>query len=182
MQIKRDVKKGKKKKVITDSERYIRIDPDLYCYGCTVFLDETIKELRGNQKETNVIDVMSYVCEADAIERGGAKSRPNSEIITGCRFFADDWDEELEQWLINRDVLVPVPEFIDDICYKKTKACVKDAEPTGKPSLYIDGVRQDSSQITMGSGTPPEGVDVGDGEVLADWTNPDHEAVKNDEL
>ena len=110
MQIKKDVKKGKKKKVKVESEHYIRIDPELYCYGCTMFLQETIQELRGNQSEMNVIDVMSYVCESIKNEERFeeyAAARIPGEVKRGCRFFADDWDEELEQWLTNRNVLIP---------------------------------------------------------------------------
>ena len=128
MQIKRDVKKGKKKKVKSEPEWNKNMYQEIYCYGCTFYLNQTIELLRGKQNESEVIDVMSYVCESSTHEKRleGRDYLPPAEGKRGCYFFADDWDEELEQWLINRDALLPIDTFVDDICYEKTDSCVRD--------------------------------------------------------
>ena len=109
---KKQIKKPRRKKEVAKkelenvNEKYIAIDKDLYCLGCKVFIKETIAELRGKQLESDVMEVMGYICQMQ--DYGSSYNYPPGEINRGCGVFAGDWEEELEQWLMKRDKSIPI--------------------------------------------------------------------------
>ena len=83
------IKKHKKK---AESEELISVPTEWYCHGCKLFVRETIAELRGKRKESDVIDVMSTIChESENIKLD--HKFPYGEAERGCLVFAGDWDE-----------------------------------------------------------------------------------------
>jgi hypothetical protein len=42
-----------------------KIKPELYCDACIAMVKETIKELRGKKKETDVVDLVDDVCNPE---------------------------------------------------------------------------------------------------------------------
>ena len=46
-------------------KRPSNIKPELYCDACIAMIKESVKELRGKKKESDVLDVVAEVCNPE---------------------------------------------------------------------------------------------------------------------
>lgn len=113
-----EAKKKKKKKTKDPlNKRPSSVSAELFCDACLAVLKETMKELRGKKKESDVIDAMTDVCNP---EKYNIYHFPPPDMREGCVAFVSAWDEEIQKVLINRkDDETPVQQ----LCYDITKAC-----------------------------------------------------------
>ncbi len=63
-------KKKKKQKAPKQPEnpldrRPTKVKPELYCDACIAMVKESVKELRGKKKQSDVVDVIEDVCNAE---------------------------------------------------------------------------------------------------------------------
>ena len=60
-------KKAKQPKIAQNplDKRPSKIKPELYCDSCIAMVKESVKELRGKKKESDVIDVVENVCDPE---------------------------------------------------------------------------------------------------------------------
>lgn len=73
---------------------------------------------------------------------------PGDRIKLGCETFLADWEEALEQELINNYTEEKL--FTDNFCFNISKACEEiDMSFQNKPKFSLDGIKQDPSMITM---------------------------------
>ena len=54
-----------KKEIDPIEKRPSNIKPELYCDSCIAMVQETIKELRGKKKESDVLDIIENVCDPE---------------------------------------------------------------------------------------------------------------------
>ena len=94
------------------NDRFIGIEPDLYCHSCTTIIDEAFKELCGYNTESNVYGIVSDMCSN---RRHRDNLYPGDRIKAGCETFLADWEERLEQELINN--YTDVDTFKDIFCF-----------------------------------------------------------------
>jgi hypothetical protein len=114
-----DEKKKKRKKKSKDplNKRPSSVSAELFCDACQAVLKETMKELRGKKRESDVIDAMTNICNP---EKYNIYHFPPPDMREGCEAFVSAWSEEIPKVLINRnDDESPVQK----LCFEITKAC-----------------------------------------------------------
>lgn len=143
-------KKTKKtKKAATESDpldrRPSKIKPELYCDSCLAMVKESVRELRGKKKESDVVDVVDTICDPEKyksyrnISLSYLLDHPPPEMREGCEAFLSGWEEELVKVLTNRKN-DSVPEQI--LCFELSKACLN-VDPSNVPQfdneIMVDG-------------------------------------------
>ena len=102
---------------------------------------------------------MEYICDRPFIDNKCTRSE--HELIRACIRFRSDHEEELEQWLTQRDPSVPLEKFVNDVCGPKTYACFNvDVGSLTPDSVYFRGHRNDGdSELLMSHGPQQEEID-----------------------
>ena len=90
----------------------------MYCHSCTSIVTEAFRELRGYNTESNVYGIVADMCSH---KRHKDNLYPLDRIKLGCETFLADWEESLEQELINNYTEEKL--FTDNFCFNISKAC-----------------------------------------------------------
>ena len=110
--------------------------------------------LRGKQTESEVIEVMGYICQQKYFDH--KYSYPTWELTDACTKFRADHEEKLEQYFVHREAGMASSDFVEDVCgLSKTKACkdvdrgsLKDLKPDYKTSIDF-GMPSDNGEDTI---------------------------------
>lgn len=117
-QLKRKTKSKGSGEDVKVNDRFIGIEPELYCQACTTIVAEAFKELRGYNTESNVYGIVADMCSH---KRHRDNLYPMDRIKAGCETFLGDWEEVLEQELINN--YTDSDSFTHNFCFNVSKAC-----------------------------------------------------------
>lgn len=97
---------------------------------------EAVKQLKHRKNSAEVYDFTSTACDKN---RYFIYDYPPPEMYDGCIAFIQNWEEEVEKVLLNRE---NNDEVESKLCYEISKACkgVENTEPPQMPDyIEVDG-------------------------------------------
>ena len=120
-------KKGKKSKKLMenglptpDSIRPSNVSPELLCDSCQAIINEAVKRLGKQTKESEVLFYLDKVCDPS---RYNIYHFPPPDMKTGCEVFVGGYNDEIEKALIGRKLDLTADDIIQNLCFKTTKVC-----------------------------------------------------------
>ena len=120
-------KKGKKSKKLMenglptpDSIRPSNVSPELLCDSCQAIINEAVKRLGKQTKESEVLFYLDKVCDPS---RYNIYHFPPPDMKTGCEVFVGSYNDEIEKALIGRKLDLTADDIIQNLCFKTTKVC-----------------------------------------------------------